>query len=539
MAFVKEELFLTEEDKAKGFWMQDEVHLPYAFTPLYASFQVPAMTVGTSKAFETLKLPIKQFHTKIDNGYLYQSNIPFDGDPRSRMQEHMALVQERFPRVMEILNHYVQEELLPFYEGLDEFRKQPFSREAAAEKVQALHAFYQRAWELHFEIVMPRSGLGMALEDLYGKLAGTTQTTVVYDWLVGVMNKSLETDRELWKLSQLAKQTPELVELFANTPAEQVETALEATEAGRAFLQATRAFLEAYGYRATNSHEFVEEIWVENPTPAFNVIARHLETGYNFEQEYNELVESRKSAFEVVVQTLPDVPEKQAFLQIYQFALDCWGLDEDHHFYIDAMLPAKSRLFLLAVGELLVQEGVLSAPRDVFFFYLDELVAILQAPAPSHELIEQRKAEYEANKALKPAPTFGQPPQAAAGTDPMVERIFGMRAPEVEAQTFKGYAASQGTYTGTVRVVKTPAEFAKVQKGEVLVCRTTTPAWTSLFSVVGAIITDAGGILSHAGTVAREYKLPAVLGTKVATSMLADGQTVTVDGTNGVVTIHE
>ena len=537
MAFVKEDLFLTEEDKATGFWVQDEVHLPYSFTPLYASFQVPAMSEGTKKAFETLKLPIGQFQTKIERGYIYQWNVPYEGDPQARLDEHIALVQERFPRVKAILFDYVNKELLSFYQSLDEFRKRPFNRDQAVEKLHELHAFYKRAWELHFEIVMPRMDLGMALEDLYGKLAQTTQTAVIYDWLVGVMNKSLETDRELWKLAERAKQSAELRELFAKTPVEKVETALEQTEAGRQFLTATRDLLEEYGYRATNSHEFVEEIWVENPAPAFGVIARYLETDYDFEQENSKLVEERKSAFEAVVQTLPDGEAKQAFLRLYQFALDCWGLDEDHHFYIDAMLPAKSRLFLLEVGKLLVQEGIVDAPQDVFFFYLDELAAALQNPTASQELIAQRKREHEANKQHKPAPAFGQPPQNG-GDNTMIERIFGLRAPEVEEEKFKGYAASQGTYTGTVRVVRNPTEFSKVQKGEVLVCRTTTPAWTTLFSVVGAIITDAGGILSHAGTVAREYKLPAVLGTKVATTLLRDGQTVTVDGTQGVVIIH-
>src|SRR3569833_2868200 len=107
MAFAKEDLFLTEEDKTTGFWVQDEVHLPYSFTPLYASFQVPAMSEGTKRAFETLKLPISQFQTKIERGYIYQWNVPYAGDPQTRFGEHIALVQERFPRVKAILFDYV------------------------------------------------------------------------------------------------------------------------------------------------------------------------------------------------------------------------------------------------------------------------------------------------------------------------------------------------------------------------------------------------------------------------------------------------
>nr|WP_272880021.1 PEP-utilizing enzyme [Sulfoacidibacillus ferrooxidans] len=102
---------------------------------------------------------------------------------------------------------------------------------------------------------------------------------------------------------------------------------------------------------------------------------------------------------------------------------------------------------------------------------------------------------------------------------------------------FKGYAASKGSHTGTVRIVNDQEEFSKISHGDVLVCKSTTPPWTVLFSVAGAIVTDAGGILSHAGTVAREYGIPAVLGTKVATRTLRDGDVVTVNGTEGTVVV--
>ena len=122
---------------------------------------------------------------------------------------------------------------------------------------------------------------------------------------------------------------------------------------------------------------------------------------------------------------------------------------------------------------------------------------------------------------------------------PVIERIFGTKAAEIneEEQSFKGYAASKGTHTGIVKVIRNQDDFSKLNKGDVLVCKTTLPPWTVLFSIAGAVITDAGGILSHAGTVAREYKLPAVLGTKVGTQLLKDGDVVTVDGTSGVVYI--
>jgi phosphohistidine swiveling domain-containing protein len=538
MTFDRQLLFLNEQDKQQGFWVQDDVHLPHAFTPLYACFQTVAMREGTLKAFETLKMPIKQFNTKIENGYLYQTTPPFEGDMQARMEQHKQVVGERFPRIRLICENYVENEFLPFYAKLEDWGSKPFTAADAIAWIEELHAFYIRAWELHFEIVLPRASLFMTLEDLYSKLNGVENAVVVYEWLVGVMNKSLETDRELWKLAKVARGSEPVLTVFEKTPVDGLQSELAASGEGRQFLEQLHDFLQEYGYRSTNAHEFIEPAWVEEPKPALAVISRYIKENYNFEQEFHELLSRRKESFEAAIQTWPEGELKQAFLQIYELALDCAGLDEDHHFYIDAMLPTKSRLFLLRIGSFLVKQGVIHDPEDIFFFYLDEVMEALRNPVPSLALIQERRKEYGQNKNTKPVPTYGKPPQQME-TDLVVERVFGLKMPEVEAQTFKGYAASQGVYTGQVRVVRSPEDFNKVQKGEILVCKTTTPAWTALFSLVGAIITDAGGILSHAGTVAREYRIPAVLGTKVATSLVQDGQTVTVDGTQGIVTIHE
>jgi pyruvate,water dikinase len=105
--------------------------------------------------------------------------------------------------------------------------------------------------------------------------------------------------------------------------------------------------------------------------------------------------------------------------------------------------------------------------------------------------------------------------------------------------TLLGLAGSPGSHTGTVRVLLGPEDFGRLRRGDVLVCRTTDPAWSVLFGIAGALVTDRGGVLSHAAIVAREHGLPAVLATGNATCVLPDGATVTVDGTNGRVVLHD
>jgi phosphoenolpyruvate synthase/pyruvate phosphate dikinase len=101
-----------------------------------------------------------------------------------------------------------------------------------------------------------------------------------------------------------------------------------------------------------------------------------------------------------------------------------------------------------------------------------------------------------------------------------------------------GQPASPGRATGPVRIVGGPADFDRIQPGEVLVARATAPAWTPLFARAAAVVTDGGALAAHASLVAREYGIPAVVGTGDATTRLSDGQRVTVDGGVGAVHPH-
>jgi pyruvate,water dikinase len=103
----------------------------------------------------------------------------------------------------------------------------------------------------------------------------------------------------------------------------------------------------------------------------------------------------------------------------------------------------------------------------------------------------------------------------------------------------RGFAVSPGRVTAAARLVRSPADFGTMEPGTILVCRTTTPAWTPLFSQARGLVTDVGGILAHGSIVAREYGIPAVMGTGNATERIADGQVITVDGDRGMVYLNE
>jgi pyruvate,water dikinase len=133
---------------------------------------------------------------------------------------------------------------------------------------------------------------------------------------------------------------------------------------------------------------------------------------------------------------------------------------------------------------------------------------------------------------------IGTPPPPDAPVDPLVAKFFGVGlVPSSDAAVITGHPCSAGVVTGEAKVVLTLDEAGKVNAGDILVCRMTMPAWTPLFGVVGAVVADSGGPLSHCAIVAREYMIPCVAGTVNGTAVLKDGIKVRVDGSTGIVTV--
>jgi rifampicin phosphotransferase len=170
---------------------------------------------------------------------------------------------------------------------------------------------------------------------------------------------------------------------------------------------------------------------------------------------------------------------------------------------------------------------------------------------PSADELADR-AKYRAAYTAKDAPALlgppAPPPPDFADLPPLVGRvtraifiglghIFGSSQAQNQDTVLYGIAASKGVYEGPARRVSGPSEFGQIAKGDVLITESTTEAFNILLPLLSAIITDSGGALSHAAIIAREYGMPAVVGTGTATKRIRTGQRVRVDGDRGVVTI--
>ena len=205
--------------------------------------------------------------------------------------------------------------------------------------------------------------------------------------------------------------------------------------------------------------------------------------------------------------------------------------------------PTLRRL-ALELGRRLAASGSLLAAEDVFFLETSELreaITVREAEYPKPEfadLARDRRELREARKRLHPPPVV--PPGHKVRFGPLDMSAWEtQRRNEPTSMVLRGFAVSPGRVSAPASVVLSPADFFRMEQGTILVCPTTTPAWTPLFSQARGLVTDVGGVLAHGSISAREYAIPAVLGTGQASQRIRHGQSVTVDGDRGLVFLKE
>ena len=186
------------------------------------------------------------------------------------------------------------------------------------------------------------------------------------------------------------------------------------------------------------------------------------------------------------------------------------------------------------LGQHLAQQHILAAPDDVHFCTRDEVDAAVTGRATPLDTVADRRGRWERHRRLPAPVTIGHPPRLVG--DVIDKAVRAARTGQPADGAILGHPASAGRATGPVRIIAGPDDFQAFAAGEILVAKATSPAWTPLFARAAAVVTDGGTLAAHASLVAREYGIPAVVGTSDATSRLHNGQMITVDGNAGTVT---
>lgn len=260
---------------------------------------------------------------------------------------------------------------------------------------------------------------------------------------------------------------------------------------------------------------------------------------HNAEDTYHRMraIADRERAEASAREVLKDMPRRlRRFERILEQAQHAARVREEQTAELTLAWPVMRRA-LRKLGETLKAQGKLASGEDVFFLKKEELFDAVNRPEDDRQFrreVADRRAQWQRQRRLAPPLQLGKFPPIADRLLKRFERTLAGAQRRTEGFV-RGLPASPGRATGPARLIRSPEEFNRLKPGDILVAPATNPAWTPLFALAAAVVTDTGSLMAHASLVAREYGIPAIVGTGDGTALLRDGQIVTVDGNRGTV----
>jgi len=532
-------------EEIEGAWDWDKIHAPRPLTPLAGSTVVMAMGEGFTIAQHEFGSPLA-LKCRTVNYYFYATFAPEEGFAHTGEADVARYVEELDRLAARTGERWVSEwepALQPILQRArtDDYRSMTDGQLAQELETQLANLVYY--WTIHGWInlsLVPAT----ALAEFYNAEVQPEDKNEAWQLMQGYETKSVETSKGLWRLSRMVKASPMLASVFEGGSPKSILAALENLSEGRAFLSKLLHFLDDYGWRSDGIYEIGDPTWREDPAIPLNTIQGYLGLSEDSNPELT-LGRSTKRREELVAKAQAklagDAAKLRRFGELMEAAKYNLRVTEDHSFWIDQMGIAAFRRFCLDLGHRLAERGVLSQPDDVFFLLKEELREVANNGGDMEMTVAERRAEME--KWAQIVPPFHLGHSTPHNDDPffiaMVDKMLGLLPvePSSDPDVITGVAASPGTVQGIAKVVRSLAEASKLQPGDIMICEMTVPTWVPLFATVKAVVADSGGILSHCAIVAREFRLPAVVGTRIGTTAIKDGMTVTVDGNKGLVRI--
>jgi pyruvate,water dikinase len=557
------------EVPAEGFWEKDDWHYPTPMTAFGASVYLPSLEHGLATQCREFGILAEGEQQRWIGHEVYGRTVPYRGKPWPRWPWWffglVARISPELRRRTRIADRALRSGLAERYLATWESEwREAFRREASDLRGRDLEALddvalldhLERAIDLHRRGAIAHFRLntpyGLAVRQLYEvcrELIGWDPPQTL-SLLAGASGISSEPGRELSELAQLFARSPAVSTSLDEGSADLVDRLREATPEAA---DALAAYVDAYGHRPIG-YDPGDATLAER----FDLIVGLLRDrmGRGDPSSGDGATRVRDEAIGRARAALAGRPpvDRERFERAYAAAWRAYHVREESIFYGDSLPSGVLRYTALEIGRRLVERHLLDRAADAIHLTADELRRVLRnGDVAVRDLVARRLSERAWVIDHPGPPSYGR--EEGAPPDlrgvPRALRHFnrlwlmpvaGLGSPSTKAprdeHELVGAPGSPGRYSGTARVVRDDSEFSRLRPGEVLVCPIASPAWSVLFAQAGAVVTDAGGASSHAGIIAREYGIPAVLGTRDATRRLGDGQVVTVDGTAGLVTIE-
>jgi len=439
-------------------------------------------------------------------------------------------------RTADAYDRWTHEVLNPFWRSFDE-RMAQLEGKRLDEYLYFVHEVND-IMITHYRLVrygLPVHNIGMNLMSQYllKRFIGEKKAAVTYPVLVsGLKHSTSKTNDGLFELAEVIRGSPSLrltvIEAESKLILEKISS-LNSEESTR-FLEAFNNFLYDYGCRGF-TREPLYPRWSEAPEYVFDIMKSLVADEGS---DLASIEEKNRIERERVENELRENIGNQRFGYlknkllgyVISTARRYIVFREEQRYNLDKWI-SMNRVLYMKIGELLTEKGILSMPSDIFFLRKKEIETIINGNETlPPKLMEQRRTEYQRYENITP-------PKFLEG-----DREYNDPYPP-SAKTYKGLPASQGVLTGPVRVLKSIKEIWRVRTGEILVVPRTDPGWTPVFSKIGGLITETGGVLSHGAVVSREYGVPAVTNISNACRIFQTGQIVTINGANGSVSMDD
>jgi len=363
---------------------------------------------------------------------------------------------------------------------------------------------------------------------------------VVY--LRGFESQLLAAESAQWNLIRTALTCSEIGNCIRRSePAEALEE-LANLPSARAWLQDFLAYCRKYGH-ATGAHDYLAATAADDPARAMANIKIRLDLpAHDPDERHNQLAAERKEAALAAMADLSPYPLRRAvFRWALEWAQEGAAIREDAFFYAFQGWPLARRT-ILALGNRLARAGLLASPEDIFFLTWDEAKwgARHQGAGDWRVTVAERRKTHRDQSLVAPphwVPPEGPPQTLQRKLKGRIKRFL-LGSFENSDGVLRGAPVSPGIVTGPARIIRSTADFGRLRAGDIMVAPTATPEWMPTFAIVAGLVTDAGGPLSHSSIIVREFGIPAVMGARKATSSIADGQWITLDGSQGLIQLH-
>jgi pyruvate,water dikinase len=568
--FLGDETFPVTWDsevEKQFFWVYDDLHIPHPVSPMF--FDIGGWWLSCDHMFRRFGTPFAvDWLAKNVNGYVYTTAVPADPDVRIEGTEYSSSYTARVPRDATFAGHIgaYLDTVLPVYgehfadwwrdrlvpemqrnfayleERLD--AAEGMSLAEMATVLEDAIDIHDRHWKIHWMLNFAQLSATLKLRAVMEKVRGSVDEELLGRLQNSASDRNWDSIESLWRMKNEVRDDAELRAAFGAGDADAIAAALRASDRGRRFIdERITPYQREFGWHAVWSHEFIFPTVREELEPVLDLIRGYLETDYDYPTAIEAMRRDIAAASEEILAGLSgEALEEMRAANATNLRMA--PLTPDHHFYIDQGANAHVRLVLIAIGRKLVADGRLDEPDDVLFLRYNELRMLIgdASAIDARALVAQRRAEREAAARVHPRNWVGTATPSQLAFPYLVnwgypDRFYQEQSADDRHVT--GIAGSPGVVEGTARVVMTVDEFDAVADGDILVCQMTNPAWVVLFTKIAGLVTDTGGTTSHPAVLSREFGIPAVVGTSVATHRIRTGDRIRVDGSKGTVEILE